>query len=156
MIRVGGVVVLVLSSPGLGCESSNHAPTERGETSTQSREQSEGRRASVWQRAVPSAYLRGPSARETRRRGTRLSAHWLSRKGTVTDADPTGKVVAWPAPLRISATPTTAFRIAMPEKPDRVDIRAFGSAVDAAGVPLEQPQLIACSQRTLERDCRFT
>jgi hypothetical protein len=145
-------LVLALASAGLACGSSDHAPTARGEASTQS---PEGPRAVVWRKAVPAAYLRTPASLEAGQRGTRLSAHWLSRNGRVTDTDPRGKAVAWPAPTRISATPTTAFRIAMPETPDRVDIRAFGGGVDAQGMPLERPQLIGCSQGARERDCRF-
>jgi hypothetical protein len=150
-----GSLVLALASSGLACGNSDHAPTERGEASTQSRPQSEGMRTARWRGAVPAAYLRAPASRGAGQRGTRLSTHWLSRDGSVTDTDPRGRAVAWPAPMRISTAPTTAFRIAMPERPDRVDIRAFGGGVDAQGVPRERPQLIACSQGALERGCRF-
>jgi hypothetical protein len=150
-----GSLVLALASAGLACGSSDHAPTQRGEASTQSRPQSEGRRTAVWRKAVPAAYLRALASRAAGQRGTRLSMHWLGRDGSVTDTDPRGTAVAWPAPMRVSTAPTAAFRIAMPERPDRVDIRTFGGGVDAQGVPRERPQLIACSQRAPERNCRF-
>jgi hypothetical protein len=148
-------LVLVLACSGVACGNSDDAPIRRGETSTQSREQPEGRAATGWRAAVPAAYLLAPATREARQRGIRLSAHWLSRNGTVTDTDPRGKVVVWPAPMRIAATPATAFHIAIAQQPDRVDVRTFAGGVDAAGVPLEPPQLVACSQNTRDRDCRF-
>lgn len=150
-------LVLVFACPGLACDSSDDAPAARDGTATsQSREQPPGRRATVWRRAVPVAYLRASASPEASQRGTRLSAHWLGRNGIVIDRDPSGTVVEWPTPMRVSAMATPAFRIVMPEKPDRVDIRVFGGTIDSAGVPVEQPQLIACSPDTLAQGCRFT
>lgn len=130
-------VALALASCGA------QAPARRGEASAQS---------AVWRNDAPAAYLRSPRA--TGQRGARLSAHWLSRDGTVTETDPRGRAVVWPAPVRIAAAP--AFRIATPATPNRLDLRVFGGGVDARGVPREPPQLISCSQGARARACRFT
>jgi hypothetical protein len=145
----------LLAGAGLACGSSDRAPTERGGASTQSSSRPADRRAGLWRTAVPAAYLRAHASLQAGQRGTLLSAHWLSRDGSVTDSDPRGKVVAWPASVRTAAAPATAFRIALPRRPDRLDVRVFRGGVDRRGVPLEPPQLIACSQSTRERRCRF-
>jgi hypothetical protein len=146
-------LAVAVACSGLACGSSDDAPA-RGAASTQSRERPQAGRRTVWRRTVPAAYLRAPASSAAGQRGVRLSAHWLDQSGAVTETDPRGKVVRWPAPTRIAAVP--AFRIAMPERPDRVDIRTFGGAVDAAGVPLEQPRLVACSRSARDRACRFS
>jgi hypothetical protein len=55
----------------------------------------------------------------------------------------------------IPTAATPAFRIEMPQIPDRVDVRIFGGATDAAGVPLGEAQLVTCSRDEPEEGCRF-
>jgi hypothetical protein len=160
LARTVGILglALVLLCPGLACQRSDRGSAERtGAAATQSRERPEDSRIAVWVRAVPAAYLsaQAPVSPDARQQGTLLSSHWLGMEGSVKDTDPEGRVVAWPEPLQIPTAVTSLFRVEMPQTPDRVDVRVFGGAIDAAGVPLGEARLVSCSRGEPNEGCRF-
>jgi hypothetical protein len=158
--RLGGGIgavgmAMILGCLGLACgKPANRAAAPTGAESARPEERPGGAQAAPWIRAVPAARLSAgapaapgaPAASDAGQPGTLLSAHWIAPNGSVTQTEPEGKVVAWPAPLGIPKPAPLRLRVDMPQTPSNVDVRLFDGVIDAAGAPLHEPEIVSCTQ----------